>query len=127
VPDTHAFIHMATAPRRLGKRARAALESIESGRADGYLPAAAVAEVLLLRGLGRAEVGIPELRHMLEHNPHLRFHPLDLAQLDEFAALASIRDPFDRLLASAARSLGAHLISRDTWLTESGLVTTVWS
>jgi PIN domain nuclease of toxin-antitoxin system len=52
---------------------------------------------------------------------------LDLEQLEEFAALASIRDPFDRLIVAAARRTRAKLVSRDAKLAECGLVETVWA
>jgi PIN domain nuclease of toxin-antitoxin system len=48
-------------------------------------------------------------------------------QLDEFSSLTSIRDPFDRLIVSAARSTGAKLITKDESLADSGLVDVVWS
>ncbi|MCC6523211.1 MAG: hypothetical protein IT373_11160, partial [Polyangiaceae bacterium] len=51
----------------------------------------------------------------------------DLAQVDEFAALASVRDPFDRLIVAASRSVGAKLLSRDAKLEELGLVELVWA
>lgn len=86
-----------------------------------------VAEVVLLRELGRIQVGLPELRTAMEQAPSLRFLPLDLSQLDEFAAHRSIRDPFDRLIVSACRAVDAHLITRDSVLRDSGLVRTVWS
>jgi PIN domain nuclease of toxin-antitoxin system len=127
VLDTHACVFMLGDPHRLGARARAALESAESGRAEVFLPAAVVAELLLLRGLGRVGIGLPEIRAAMETSPSLRFLPLELDQLDEFAALGAVRDPFDRLLVSAARSLRARLISRDTGLAQAGLVEVVWS
>jgi predicted nucleic acid-binding protein len=73
-----------------------------------WLPAAVAAEVVMLRELGRTELGLPVLQ-------------------EEFAALGTIRDPFDRLIVAATRRAGAKLISRDRALAESGLVDVVWS
>src|SRR5437867_207936 len=122
VLDTHACVFMLTAPRKLGRGARAALERVEAGRDEVLAPAAVVAEVLVLRGLGRVSVGLPELRRAMDANPGFRFLPLDLPQLDEFAVLATIRDPFDRLIVSAARNVRGTLITRDRALMDSGLV-----
>ena len=36
------------------------------------------------------------------------------------------KDPFDRLIVSAARALDATLITRDATIAESGLVRAVW-
>ncbi len=118
---------MLTAPRKLGAGARAAIARVEAGRDEAWVPAAAVAEIVMLREAGRLGIGLPELRSAMEGAPSLKFLALDLAQLDEFVSLASLRDPFDRLMASAARSLRATLITRDSVLTETGLVATLWS
>lgn len=126
VLDTHACVFMLAAPKKLGAGARAALRRVEAGRDDAWLAAAVVAEVLLLRGLGRVGLGLPELRRAMESAPSLHFAPLDLDQLDQFSSLGSIADPFDRLIVSAARSKGAILITRDATLAEGGLVETLW-
>lgn len=127
VLDTHACVFTLTAPRKLGIAARAALGRVEGGQDQAFVPAAVVAEVLILRDLGRLRVGLPELRKAIESAPGLRFLPLDLAQLDHFSALVSLRDPFDRLIVSAARAIGATLVTRDGAIADSGLVETVWS
>ncbi len=127
VLDTQACIWALSAPEKLGRQARAALGKVEAGHGEAWIPAAAVAEIALLRELGRTRVGLGELRTVFEETPHFAFLPLDLPQLDQFVALGSIRDPFDRLLVSAARSLGASLLSRDQALGESGLVEVIWS
>lgn len=126
VLDTHACVFMLVAPRKLGAGARAALRRVEAGREEAWLAAAVVAEVVLLRGLGRVGIGLPEIRRALESAPSLRFCPLDLEQLDHFSSLGSISDPFDRLIVSAARSKGAILITRDATLAQGGLVETLW-
>lgn len=127
VLDTHACVFALAAPKRLGAAARKALRRVESGHGRAWIPAAVVAEVVLLRELGRTTVGLPELRSAMEGAAELRFLPLDIDQLDQFAALAAIRDPFDRLILGAARSIGAKLISRDAGLAASGLAEVVWS
>jgi len=103
------------------------LRRVEAAQAQAYVPAAVVAEVLILRDLGRVRIGLPELRKATESAPGLYFLPLDLTQLDHFAALVTLRDPFDRLIVSAARSVGAALVTRDGQIADSGLVETVWS
>jgi PIN domain nuclease of toxin-antitoxin system len=127
VLDTHACVFMLTAPRKLGAAARAVISRVEAGRDEAWLPAVAVTEIIMLRENGRLGVGLPELRRAIDGSPSLRFLALDLGQLDEFASLATIRDPFDRLIVSAARSLRATLITRDAALQDTGLVDTIWS
>lgn len=126
VLDTHACVYALTAPDRLGKGARRALKQVEAGRAVAWIPAAVVAEIVLLRELGRVRIGLPELRSVVDSTSSFRFLALDLPQLDEFAAHTAIRDPFDRLIVSACRAVDAKLITRDEALTENGLIATLW-
>lgn len=72
------------------------------------------------------DLGLAHLETALEEAPGLRFLALDWDQLDEFAALGAIRDPFDRLNVSAARAVDGKLITRDSRVQDLGLVHTVW-
>ena len=126
VLDTHACLFALASPRKLGRRARSVLEGADRLGETVWLPAAVAAEVVILRELGRTELGLPVLQEAFE-TTSWRFLPLDLDQVDEFAALGTIRDPFDRLIVAATRRAGAKLISRDRALAESGLVDVVWS
>lgn len=126
VLDTHACLFALGAPRKLGRGAQRALRQVEAGRSTAWIPAAVVAEIVLIHELGRTSIGLPQLRAAVEAMPRLRFLPLDLAQLDEFAAHRGIKDPFDRLILSAARATGAKLVTRDGVLQESGLAAVVW-
>lgn len=103
------------------------LKQVETGRAVAWIPAAVVAEIVLLRELGRVRIGLPELRAAVESTSSFRFLALDLRQLDEFAAHSGIRDPFDRLIVSACRVVDARLVTKDEALQESGLVRTLWT
>jgi PIN domain nuclease of toxin-antitoxin system len=126
VLDTHAYLLAVTAPKKLGKTAKRILRRIERGQDEGLLPAAVVAEVVMLAELGRTEIGLPELKASLQDTPALKFLALDVAQLEAFAGLRNLRDPFDRLIASATLVTGSRLVSKDERLTESGLLDVVW-
>ena len=73
------------------------MRQIEAGRATARVPAAVAAEIVLLRELGRIGIGLAELKTAMEKAPSLRFLPLDLAQVNEFAAHSGVRDPFDQI------------------------------
>jgi PIN domain nuclease of toxin-antitoxin system len=126
VLDTHALVYALATPHKLGRAARAAIGRVESGRDEGWIPAAVVAEVVLLRELGRTDIGLAQVRTALARVPQLRFLAMDIEQLDQFAGLGMIRDPFDRLILAAARALEARLMTRDQALADSGLVEAVW-
>ncbi len=126
VLDTHSCLFALGAPRKLGRSAATALRQLDRGKATAWIPAPVVAEIVMLRQLGRTEIGLPQLEAAIADAPALRFLSLDLSQLHEFAALASIRDPFDRMIVSAARVTRSKLITKDGLLAESGLIETVW-
>ena len=126
VLDTHAFVLSLAAPKKLGREAARILRRIERGQDQAFLPAVAAAEIALLHDLGRIDIGVAELKAALVDAPSVRFLPLDLAQVESFATLHAVRDPFDRLIVAAALATGSRLLSKDPALAESGLVPVVW-
>jgi PIN domain nuclease of toxin-antitoxin system len=127
VLDTHACIFVLREPTKLGALARKALDRVEKGIERALIPAAVVAEIVMLNQRGRIGVGFGELRETFEDISRFQFLPMDLPQLEQFVALGSVRDPFDRFIVAAARATGARLISKDVALQESGLVSVIWS
>ncbi len=103
------------------------LERVEGGLDEAWVQAAVIAEIVILRSLGRVGIGLPELKRAMELNPGFQFLPLDLPQLEEFAELGAIQDPFDRLIVSAARAIHARLITRDRGLASARFVETIWA
>lgn len=69
VLDTHACVFSLTKPEKLGTKARRAMRSVEAGRGEAWIPAAVVAEIVLLRELGRIEIGLAHLTTAMEHAP----------------------------------------------------------
>lgn len=126
VLDTHALIFALTAPRKLGGGARRALARVEAGHDVAWIPAAVVAEVVILRELGRIAIGMADLQRVIDERPSLRFLPLDLEQLEDFAGLSAIREPFDRLILAATRCIAGKLITKDARIEESKLAQIVW-
>jgi PIN domain nuclease of toxin-antitoxin system len=126
VLDTHACVYSLAAPAKLGKAARRALEAVEAGRSIAWIPAAVAAEIALLRERGKIGIGLPQLRTALEQSPGLKFLALDLLQVETFAMLTAVKDPFDRLILSACRVIGARLITRDGTLLDSTIVPVLW-
>lgn len=126
VLDTHALVWWLVRPDRLGRRARRTLAAVDRGRATAYVPSIVGVELSLLQEAGRIRFGVAELEAALDRSAHLRLLPHDLAQALEFSLLRSLDDPFDRMLAAAARATGRPLVTADHRLAESGLVDVVW-
>ena len=86
VLDTHAcvfalWLRTNWAPQREG----ACVKSKPGAQRPGS-PRQSPAEIVLLRELVRIGIGFAELKTAMEKAPSLRFLPLDLAQVNEFAA-----------------------------------------
>src|SRR5690554_5893804 len=96
------------APKKLGRTAR---RTFERSDIRAWVPAAVLAEIVLLKELGRTEIGLPQIRRAFDEGSW-RFLPLDVDQLDAFPSTPSIRDPFDRLVVAAARTVRAKLVSK---------------
>lgn len=126
VLDTHAYVMSLKTTAKLGGDARRALQRVERGQAQAFVPAATIIEVMMLKDLKRSDIGMAEVRASLARSAQLRFLGLDMAQLEVFASLTNMRDPFDRLIVSAAIATKSKLISKDTAIADSGLVEVVW-
>lgn len=125
VADTHALVWHLTEPRRLGKGAARALAAADEGRLLCHVPAICLVEVALLHERGRLRVGLGQVLEVLAGHAGYAVLPLDIEQAVEFAGLVGLKDPMDRLIAAAARVVGAPLVSADP--TFDGVVERVWS
>lgn len=128
VTDTHPLIFHAQGGSRLGKRAREAFAAAEAGRAIIYVPAVVVWEVGLLARAVRINLHRPVRAFFgdLFSNPAFQPHPLEADQLFDADDLRFTRDPFDQLVAAAARDLSLPLLTRDEAIRASGAVKVIW-
>jgi len=126
VLDTHACVFALSAPGELGKDALSLLRDVEKGKRLAWIPAPVVAEIAILKEHGKIDLGVSDLAQAFDASSGLRFLALDLAQLKEFAAHRTVRDPFDRLILSAARATNCILVTKDRLLRELALVETAW-
>ena len=125
VLDTHVLLAYIDG-RRMGRAAARIVRSISDGGITAWVPGVVAIEVALLHERGRTAIGIPAVEATLARNPALELLPLDLAQAREFALLPAIRDPFDRMIVAAARTVRRPLITADGDIAASGLVEVVW-
>ena len=127
VTDTHALVwYLSGDSRRLSLKARRAFAQAETGRWTVRVPVLVLMEIVLLEQRGRIRVSYGELREQLSIRPGLPIEPLLPEDVDEARALATLRDPFDCLIAATARRLRLPLITSDTAIAETGLVSTHW-
>jgi len=85
-------------------------------------------EVSLLARAGRVVLhrSVRQFFDDLFSNPAYQPHELDAAQVFDADELRFTRDPFDGLIVAAARALKVPLLTRDTLIRESAVVTVLW-
>lgn len=129
VIDTHALIWFAAdVPKKLGRRARAALAAHERGAAVLHVPAPVVLETWFLARAGRIRLNTSLSRWWEQiAGPTLILEPMTAEDVLTAARLDwSHPDVYDRLIVAAALRLGLPLITADSAIEESRLVETVW-
>jgi PIN domain nuclease of toxin-antitoxin system len=121
VADTHAIVWHLTEPRRVGRAASRALGAADAGRWICYVPAICLVEMWLLHERGRLRIGPAQVLQALAEQPGYSVLPLCIEQALVFGSLASVPDPMDRLIVSAATATRSRLLSRDAELDGHGL------
>ena len=123
--DTHALVWALSDPDRLSRRARAV---IAEQRTVVFVSLASAWELSILEGLGRVRLSLPLGTVFTEGLAALRFHLLPI-KLSHVAGVAGLpphhRDPFDRLLVSAARAEKLSIVSADRHIARYA-VSVVW-
>lgn len=128
VTDTHALIYHAAASPRLGKRAAAHFAACEERRAVLYVPAGVIWEMALLARSGHVNLRntVRGFFDDLFSNPAYQPYDLSAAQIYDADSLRFNRDPFDALIAAAARDLDLPLLTRDSDIIASRAVGVLW-
>lgn len=129
VTDTHPFIFYATGvTKKLSRVALRTFSRAENGRATIYIPTICFFELSLLLegGSVRSSEPFAEWKRKVEASGAFLIEPLTWEDVEEARALQALVDPFDRLIAGVANRLQCPLITRDTRVTDSGLVETIW-
>ena len=128
VADTHALLFHAAGGGRLGKKAAEHFAACERREALLYVPAVVMWECALLARGGRVNLR-RSLRGFFEDlfsNPAYQPYELTAGQVLLAEEIRVNRDPFDALICAAARDLELPLMTADSVITASKLVTTIW-
>ena len=126
VLDTHSLCWHLSAPKKVGRSARTWLRQMDRGKAVAIVSAATLMELALLREGQRNVLGPAELATVFDSHPGFAVQPITRAIAEEFAGLASLVDPFDRMIVATARVLDVPLLTADERITLSRLVEVVW-
>jgi PIN domain nuclease of toxin-antitoxin system len=129
VTDTHALLFYVTgALRRMSPRCVRIFRRAEEQRDRVHVPVTCFFEMALLfeRGRIKSRPGLDECHALVAAFPGLPIEPLGWEDVREARGLATLVDPFDRLIAATALRLEVPLLTNDERIRRSGLVRTVW-
>jgi PIN domain nuclease of toxin-antitoxin system len=129
VTDTHPLVFYAAKNlERLSPRCMRIFRRAEQGRDLVHVPTVCFFEIALLIERGRIEsnVSFDSWYALVGQQPGLRIEPLSWEDVREARALASLVDPFDRLITGTAVRIGAALLTNDDRIHASRLVSVVW-
>jgi PIN domain nuclease of toxin-antitoxin system len=129
VADTHALVFFATGQlRRMSPRCRHIFRRAEEQRDLVHVPAVCFFEVALLleRGRIRSHIDFEEWHDLVAAHRGLPIERLVWDDVREARGLATLVDPFDRLIAGTALRLDVPLLTNDERIRNSGLVRTIW-
>lgn len=130
VADANATVWHLFARQRLGKSAQAVFDDAEAGRAKIFIPAVALAEVIMVvekqRLLGATMLQLEIDFALMQQSASYEFLPLFPDQVFASRTLTVIPEIFDRLIVADALRLGFPLITSDSVIRASGVVNVVW-
>ena len=130
VADAHAIAWYLFAGQRLGKLALEVFDEAEAGNAKIFIPAVALAEVIMvieknrLPGASMQQLEIDFA--LIQQSANFELLPLLPENVMASRTLKVIPDIFDPLIVSEALRLGLPLITRDSVIRASGVIKAVW-
>ncbi|MEW5720046.1 MAG: type II toxin-antitoxin system VapC family toxin [Chloroflexota bacterium] len=126
VPDTHALVWYVTADKRLGKRAKAALASVDDGASQAIVSVLILAEIMYLQEHGRIQVNLKDLIARLQSNANYGVVPLDLDTVMTAEKVKQVPELFDRMILATTIKHRAALITRDSVFENTDAVEIIW-
>lgn len=126
VTDTHALLWYLAGDPKLTEAARAAFEQVAAGDAVLLIPAIALAEAIWVIEKHRTPVPLEQLWAAIEEQPNWRIVPLDVTRLRCLAETTQLSEMHDRIVVCEAKLNQAPLITADSEITKSKLVSVVW-
>lgn len=132
--DTHALHWFLTEPGRLSRAALDRLQEAEFDEASGIaVSVASRIDLHYLVASGRLDAEVAAQVWAVTTYPDVNVSAVPvseaIAALFGDSALASLRDPWDRLIVATAMSLAVPVVTRDSVITElgtAGVVEVIW-
>src|SRR4030067_2748859 len=125
VTDTHSLVWYFTEDARLSKKAFDAFEGIvKSGTVT--VPAVVLAEIMFIAKKGRVTLTFEETLKKIEGYENFEIAPLDAEILTIADKIEADLEMHDKLIVATALYYEAALITKDEFVSKSGVVSTIW-
>lgn len=125
VTDTMAIV-LCLSKRRLAPSVKQIFQSADIGLCTIAIPTIVAVEISYLSEKGRIDVSLAALKQHIRQYSAYRVLPLTLECIETSFEITDIPELHDRLIAGAARSLTAPLITNDPLIRASTFLETVW-
>ncbi len=125
--DTHVLIRWLFESRRLSKEQARVLDAATQRGDSLGISAISLTETAEIWRSGRLQLrtSLEEFFEDLQSNPCVRVLPLTFEIAADYAALAALRDPADRIIVATARVHRMKLLTSDQRIIDSGLCGTI--
>lgn len=124
--DTHAIYWRRTGSPKLSAAAAQVFDDGEQGKATLIVPYVVVAELFyLLEKQGQSDLFAPLVADF-QTLPYYRLEPLALSDLAALDSMPEISEMHDRLIALAAKRLGATIVTKDSVIQACQQVNSLW-
>ena len=125
VTDTHSLVWYFTEDARLSKKAFDAFEgTIKSGTV--IVPAVVLAEIMFIAKKGRVTLTFEETLKKIEGYENFDIAPLDAEILTIADKIEADLEMHDKVIVATALYYEAALITKDEFVSKSGVVSTIW-
>ena len=129
VTDTHALVWHLFNPARLGPKATAAFQEVQQGQALLIVPLVVIAEMAMVVEKGRVSATTDQFQAVvaqMQSSTNYQINALTLPLVLTAMRLTQIADIFDRLIVAETQTINAKLITVDSEIAGSGIVSVVW-
>jgi len=124
--DTHSLLWAFHKPRKLGERARHALNEIANGESTLLIPVIVLAELIFTVENKPIQADLDKILLAIQNSPNIEYVDFDYESALQLRDLTAIPEMHDRIIVAAAIEYQATLITFDETIRESGLVKVIW-
>ena len=126
VADTHSLIWFLTDDKKLGSKAKEALEKADEGRVIIIIPTIVLAELVFICQKKNAAVKFKDVMDKINESSNYIHYNLDIKIISEITNLTQIPEMHDRIITATAKLNRAVLITKDPDIVEAGMIETIW-